>query len=89
MLSDYEAVKRAVSALPRVGVGLQYGLPCRRNVSLAHPKRLLREVIAGLDLGEIVGVIAVIYEVVTAQIKRLSVVIVFHFPKHISPLSRI
>eukprot|EP00116_Pleurobrachia_bachei_P019139 sb/3479401/ len=43
VLSDYEAVKRAVSALPRVGVGLQYGLPCRRNVSLAHPKRLLRE----------------------------------------------
>ena len=43
VLTDYEAVRRAVTCLPRVGVGLQYGLPNRRQISLAHPKRLLRE----------------------------------------------
>ena len=44
VLTDYEAVRRAVASLPRVGVGLQYGLPSRRQISLAHPRRLLREV---------------------------------------------
>ncbi|KAL5271329.1 hypothetical protein ACHWQZ_G001835 [Mnemiopsis leidyi] len=43
VLADYEAVRRAVASLPRVGVGLQYGLPSRRQISLAHPRRLLRE----------------------------------------------
>ncbi|XP_063688636.1 lipopolysaccharide-responsive and beige-like anchor protein isoform X2 [Bolinopsis microptera] len=43
VLTDYEAVRRAVASLPRVGVGLQYGLPSRRQISLAHPRRLLRE----------------------------------------------
>ena len=43
VLSDYLSVKRAVTCLPRVGVGLQYGLPNRRQISLAHPRRLLRD----------------------------------------------
>ena len=50
VLADYEAVRRAVASLPRVGVGLQYGLPSRRQISLAHPRRLLREVCVVLFL---------------------------------------
>ncbi|XP_078683647.1 neurobeachin-like isoform X11 [Branchiostoma floridae x Branchiostoma belcheri] len=39
---DQATVKKVVYALPRVGVGVNYGLPQARRVSLATPKQLFR-----------------------------------------------
>ncbi|KAL3070168.1 hypothetical protein niasHS_016877 [Heterodera schachtii] len=39
---DYETVKKVVAHLPRVGVGVKYGLPQNRRASLMTPKQLFK-----------------------------------------------
>lgn len=39
---DFATVKKVVNALPRVGVGVKYGLPQTRRVSLASPKQIFK-----------------------------------------------
>ena len=40
--SDQSAVKRVVKALPRVGVGIKYGIPQTRRASLMSARQLFR-----------------------------------------------
>jgi hypothetical protein len=39
---DNATVKKVVNALPRVGIGVKYGLPQTRKVSLASPKQIFK-----------------------------------------------
>lgn len=39
---DFATVKKVVNVLPRVGVGVKYGLPQTRRVSLASPKQIFK-----------------------------------------------
>lgn len=39
---DYQTVKKVVKALPRVGVGIKYGIAQTRRASLMTPKQLMR-----------------------------------------------
>ncbi len=41
--TDAATAKKAVRALPRVGVGIKYGIPQTRRASLMSPKQLFRE----------------------------------------------
>nr|XP_054755554.1 neurobeachin-like [Lytechinus pictus] len=41
-LPNKSTVKKVVHALPRVGVGLKYGIPASRHVSLATPRQLFK-----------------------------------------------
>ena len=40
--SDQNTVKKVVKALPRVGVGIKYGIPQTRRASLMSPRQLFR-----------------------------------------------
>lgn len=40
--SDQATVKKVVKALPRVGVGIKYGIPQTRRASLMSPRQLFR-----------------------------------------------
>ena len=40
--SDQSTVKRVVRSLPRVGVGIKYGIPQTRRSSLMTPRQLFR-----------------------------------------------
>ncbi|CAH1776878.1 unnamed protein product [Owenia fusiformis] len=40
---DHATVKKVVNGLPRVGVGVKYGLPQARRTSLASPKQLFKQ----------------------------------------------
>ncbi|XP_064636479.1 neurobeachin-like isoform X3 [Lineus longissimus] len=39
---DHTTVKKVINALPRVGVGIKYGLPQARRTSMASPKNLFK-----------------------------------------------
>ncbi|KAI5737943.1 hypothetical protein M8J77_001005 [Diaphorina citri] len=39
---DQATVKRVIKALPRVGVGIKYGLPQTRRASMMSPRQLMR-----------------------------------------------
>ena len=40
--SDQNTVKKVVKTLPRVGVGIKYGIPQTRRASLMSPRQLFR-----------------------------------------------
>ncbi|XP_065209719.1 neurobeachin isoform X2 [Planococcus citri] len=40
--SDQNTVKRVIKALPRVGVGIKYGIPQTRRASMMSPRQLMR-----------------------------------------------
>ena len=41
--SDQTTVKKVVKALPRVGVGIKYGIPQTRRASLMSARQLFRD----------------------------------------------
>lgn len=39
---DQSTVKKVIKALPRVGVGIKYGIPQTRRASMMSPRQLMR-----------------------------------------------